>query len=146
MEEIVKLIDENMRYEKHEIKNEILYIYVKSSREEVNCPNCGYASNNVHSRYSRHFRELPVQDMKVEIILSNRILFCKNKECSRTKFAETFGCLPYKAKRSKRLTAKIMEISLEMSSITASEILRNGIADVSKSTICNLYKKRNASN
>lgn len=37
---------------------------------------------------------------------------------------------------------KIIDVSLSTSSVNAADILRDGIADVGKSTICNLLKKR----
>lgn len=46
-----------------------------------------------------------------------------------------------KAKKSIGLLDKIIDVSLNVSSLNASDILKNGIADVGKSTICNLLKK-----
>ena len=45
-------------------------------------------------------------------------------------------------KQSNRLLDKIIDVSLNVSLVNASDILKNGIADVGKSTICNLLKKR----
>ena len=146
MRELVKLLDENFEYESHESSGGTLYIYVVSNRKEAACPNCGLPSDKVHSWYKRRFKDLPIQGMKVELVLNNRVLFCKNDDCPCRTFAETFDCLPRKAKRSRRLTEKIVNISLEVSSVTASEILRDGIADVGKSTVCSLLKKRHATN
>lgn len=41
-------------------------------------------------------------------------------------------------KQSNRLLDKIIDVSLNVSLVNASDILKNGIADVGKSTICNL--------
>ena len=80
--------------------------------------------------------------MKSRIVLSNRKMFCTNPECSRTTFAEPFSFIRPKAKKSNRLLDKIVDVSLNVSSLNASDILKNGIVDVGKSTICNLLKKR----
>jgi len=69
-------------------------------------------------------------------------MFCMNPECSRTTFAEPFSFIGPKAKKSNRLLDKIVDVSLNVSSLNAADILKNGIADVGKSTICNLLKKR----
>ena len=69
-------------------------------------------------------------------------MLCNNQECSHTTFAETFKFLPYKGKKSKRLTDEIINLSLNVSLVKASGLLRDGIADVGKSTICNLLKRR----
>jgi len=141
MEELVKLLCKDFEYIRHETKGDLIYIYVKSNRDECECPYCETPSKKVHSRYERRFRDLPVQGKKAEIVLENKKYFCNNEGCSHKTFAETFDCLPHKGKRSKRLTDAIMDISLNVSSVTAARLLRNGMADVGKSTICNLLKK-----
>jgi len=49
MEELVRMIDEKLEYERHEIKEEKIIIYVKSKRAEIECPFCGEKSRKVHS-------------------------------------------------------------------------------------------------
>jgi hypothetical protein len=144
MVELVKQIDTDLKYEGHEIKDDTLFLHVVSARDEAVCPYCGMASGRVHSKYERRFADLPIQGMKVIVVLRNRKMFCGNPECGYKTFAETFACLPFKGKRSLRLTDKILRLSLEVSSVTASKILRKGIADVGKSTICDLIKKNQA--
>lgn len=46
-----------------------------------------------------------------------------------------------KGKRSRRLTYEVVKVSMEVGSVSASGILRRGIADVGKSIICELLKK-----
>lgn len=141
MDDLVKLLCEDLDYVGHKIDRDKVYINVESNRKEAQCPYCGRTSRNIHSRYERRFRDLPMQGKKVEIILDNRKYFCKNPKCDHRTFAESFKCLPHKGKRSRRLTEAIIELSLNVSSITAAATLRNGTADVGKSTICNLLKK-----
>ena len=141
MDEFVKLLCGELSYVKHETDGEIIRIYVKSNRYEANCPYCGEIAKKAHSRYERRFRDLPIQGKKVEIVLDNLKYFCNNPECGRKTFAESFECLPFKGKRSRRLTEAIVELSLNVSSVTASALLKKGTADVGKSTICNLLKK-----
>jgi transposase len=141
MDDLVKLLCKDFKYVAHKIDGDKLYIDVKSRRREAQCPYCGRTSRNVHSRYERRFRDLPMQGKKVEIVLDNRKYFCKNPKCDHKTFAESFDCLPHKGKRSRRLTEAIIELSLNVSSITAAATLKKGTADVGKSTICNLLKK-----
>ena len=141
MEELVKLLSADLAYISHEITAEIIYIHVKSARKSAECPYCKHEGIKVHSFYRRNFRDLPMQGKKVEIVLNNLKYFCKNPECKHKSFAEVFDCFPFKGKRSKRLTETIIELSLNVSSVTASKLLKNGMADVGKSTICNLLKK-----
>jgi hypothetical protein len=96
----------------------------------------------VHSRYKRSFQDLPVQDKKLIVEIDNRKLFCDNPDCKNVTFAETFSFLPAKGKKSKRLLDKIIDVSLTVSSVTASALLRDGVVDIGKSTICNMLKKK----
>ena len=142
MEELIKLLDPFLELESTVIKEDVIYLHVKSSRLDVVCPYCESTSNKAHSHYQRSFQDLPIQGKKVIIVLDNRKMFCNNPECGHKTFAETFDFLPHKAKKSNRLTDEIINISLNVSSVTASEILRRGIVNVGKSTICTLLKKR----
>lgn len=78
MYEFIKLLDENLKYVNHEFIEDIIYIKVISTREELICPYCGEPSAKVHSRYERSFQDLPIQGKKVEVIFNNRKMFCKN--------------------------------------------------------------------
>lgn len=144
MDELIKLLDKDLECISHEISGDTIYVYVESNRKEAICPYCGRSASRVHSHYERRFLDLPIQGKKVEIIIRNRKLRCDNPECGHKTFAESFDCLPFKGKRSLRLTEEIIKVSIEVSSIKASTMLKKGVADVSKSTICTLLKKRRA--
>ena len=141
MDELIKGLDECLKYVKHEIIGDTLYLYAVSAREIAACPYCGQPSSRVHSTYSRSLQDLPIQDKKVILVLTNKKLFCGNPDCKNTTFAETFAFLPRKGKKSKRLLNKILEVSLRVSSVSAAALLRNGVVDVGKSTICTMLKK-----
>ena len=141
MDELVKRIDPHFRYEWHEIEDDIMKVYVSSTRKEAQCPYCGRISKQVHSVYPRKFRDLPIQGMKVEVVIRNRKFYCQNAECGHKTFAESYECLPRMARRSRQLTQAIVHTAINTSSITASKMLGEGTADVGKSTICRLLKK-----
>ena len=141
MDEFIKLLDKNLEYISHEIIEEIIYINVASNKKECICPYCGSLSSKMHSTYARSFQDLPMQDKKVTIILNNRKLFCNNKQCTHKTFAEKFDFIAFKGKKTKRLETTIINIAMNVSSLTATSLLRNSIANVGKSTICNLLKK-----
>jgi len=142
MDEIIKLLDENLEYIIHKIIGNTIFINVVSNREAVICPHCGTPSSKVHSHYERSFQDLPIQGKKVTVILNNRKMFCNNPDCKHTTFAESFDFLKFKAKKTKRLENEIINISMNVSSLTATDLLKYSVADVGKSTICNLLKKR----
>ena len=142
MNEFIKLLDKNLKYVSHEIIDDTIYIQVISELNECKCPCCGHISNKVHSKYKRTFKDLPIQNKKVEIILNNKKYFCFNSECTRTTFAESFSCFYFKGKNTLRLEEQISKIAVNMSSIAAQNYLRENVVNISKSTICTLLKKR----
>jgi len=145
MKEIIGLLDENLVYLQHQLFDEHILVLVCSNRDKAVCPFCGMVSSRIHSTYERSFQDLPIQGKKVYISINNRKYFCINSECQKTTFAEQFRCLKPKAKKSERLIDEIMKISVEVSSVTASKLLKDGAVNVSKSTICD-YLKKNGKN
>jgi len=141
MEELIKLLDENIAYEGHEIEGEDIFIHVGSTREIVNCPYCGQPSGKIHSRQVRTLKDLPMQGKKVKILLESRKYFCKNEGCTKRTFSERFDFYRPKATKTDRLQKEILRVALTQSSVAASCYLRNSVAVVGKSTICNLLKK-----
>ena len=145
MKEIVAMLDENLTYLAHELNDDCIAVKVESSRDEAPCPYCGKTSSRVHGTYERSFQDLPMQGKKVYVSIMNRKYFCDNRDCPNKTFAESFGFLKPKSKKSERLINEIMKLSTEVSSVTASRMLRDGVADVSKSTICDMLKKNGES-
>jgi transposase len=145
MDSLIKTADPNFKYVRHETENGVMRIFVKSTRQEAQCPHCGGVSDKVHSLYFRKFRDLPIQDKKVEIVIDNRKFFCLNPDCAHKTFAESFECLPKMGRRSRRLTEAIMETATNLSSVAASKTLKRRTADIGKSTICRLLKKASKS-
>lgn len=141
MDEIIKMLDNNLDYISHEIIDGVFYIKVQSNRDEVTCPYCQAVSTHPHSVYERSFQDLPIQGKKVVIQLKNRKMYCNNSNCSHTTFAERFDFILNKAKKSERLKDEIITVSLNCSSIAASQVLKKEAIDIGKSTICNMIKK-----
>lgn len=143
MDEFIKILDKNLEYISHEITDDTIKIWVESTRNEVICPYCHTGSTKVHSHYERSFQDLPIQGMKVIVSINNRKMLCCNPNCNHKTFAETYEFLSPKGKKSKRLEDEIVNISMNVSSVTASSILSERVAKVGKSTVCNLLKKMN---
>ena len=141
MEELIRLLDENLHYDGYEIQGEELFIRASSAREIVICPYCGNESVKIHSRKVRTLKDLPMQGKKVKILLEQKKYFCKNEDCSKKTFAEQFGFFEPKATKTTRLQKEILRVALTQSYVAAARYLRSSVADVGKSTICNLLKK-----
>ena len=91
MNNLIKLLDKNLEYIEHEIIEDTIYISVKSIKEYICCPYCCTPSNKIHSKYKRSFQDLPIQGLKVIIIITNRKMFCKNGDCNHKTFSEKFN-------------------------------------------------------
>jgi len=141
MEELIKLLDEKLHYDGYEIVGGEILIRVSSIRDKAMCPYCGETSEQVHSRRERMLKDLPMCGKKVKILLEHKKYFCKNKSCANKTFAERYDFFGPKATKTKRLQSEILRIALTQSSVAASKYLRGSVADVGKSTICNLLKK-----
>ena len=142
MDELMKLLDPHLKYISHKFEDDFMYFKVESNRDSFDCPFCDTQSDKVHSRYERSFQDLPIQGYKVMIVLVNKKYLCKNPLCVHTTFAATFSFVRHKAKKTIRLEDEIIKIATNVSSVAASKILRNQIADVGKGTICTLLKKK----
>ncbi len=142
MNNLVKLLDENLEYHEHTLDGDTLYITVFSNRKEAICPFCGTSSTKTHSTYEKSFQDLPIQDKKVIIRLINRKLFCQNSLCEHKTFAERFDFIDFKGKKTHRLEHMIREIALNCSTISASNTLKRNVVDVSRTTISKLLKKQ----
>ncbi len=141
MDEIVKMLDQTLEYISHELIDDTLHIRVKSTKEFLNCPLCGEVSSKVHSRYKKSFQDLPIQGKKVILVIQNRNMFCTNPSCDKYTFAESFGFIDSKGKKTKRLLDEIVRVALTQSSVSAAKYLSETTVNVKKSSICNYLKK-----
>ncbi len=69
-------------------------------------------------------------------------MFCNNPKCDHKTFSETLMFVSRRAKRTKRLEDYVLDISKNVSSINAQNILRKNGIKIGKSTICTFLKKR----
>ena len=142
MEELIKELDKNLKVDNYSVEGKSIMFEVSSTRETAACPFCGKESPYVHSKYTRSFQDLPIQNKKVTINLANRKFLCKNPVCIHTTFAERFDFIKHKAKKTNRLEEEIYNIAVNVSSLTAAGILNKHTADIGKSTVFNVLKKR----
>ena len=146
MRELLRLLDEDLLYIEHMVEPDIIIIRAESSKTTGICPYCGVESTSVHSVYERKLQDLPIQGKKTVLLINRRKFFCLNKDCKHRTFAEQFCFLKPCARKTDRLQTEILAVSLTQSSLSASKFLRRNVANVGKSTICNLLKKRNSDN
>ena len=85
MEEIIKKLDKKFKILNYEYIDENLVITVTRTNKSDICPCCGKKSNNVHSRYFRTIKDLPIQENKVILKIKAKVFFCKNPKKFSTK-------------------------------------------------------------
>jgi transposase len=92
----------------------LLLVEARASTPEAACPDCHTASAHVHSRYTRHLRDLPVAEHPVRLRLQVRRFRCATPTCPRQTFAERLPALaPCHAQRTERLTAAVRVLGSE---------------------------------
>ena len=145
MQEFIKSLDAEYNLDSYKIKDHVVVMRISSTKKLLNCPYCGMYSGKVHSTYEREIQDLPMQDRKVVLLVRTRKMFCNNDKCNRRTFSERHGFVSEKGKKTYRLEEDIVLKSTQLSSISASRILKAEHVDVCKSSICVLLKK-NAGN
>ena len=141
MQEFIETLDDNYVLDEYCFKKDMIVFRISSRAEALNCPYCGAVSNKVHSSYEREIQDLPLQEHKVVLLVKTRKFFCNNEKCSKRTFSERHPFVDVSGKKTKRLMNNILRKSTQLSSLKASEILRQENIDICKSSICVLLKK-----
>lgn len=142
MQKYIDLLSNKLRYMNLTTEDDIIIFDVESIVDTPICPYCGEESSRKHSSYKKTFMDIPLNNKKVLIRISNRKMFCDNNNCSHKTFAEVYDFIDRKSKKTKRLIDYIIDISVNMSSVSAQNSLRKNGVEIGKSTICTLLKKR----
>jgi transposase len=91
-----------------------LLIDARTRTPMASCPDCHTPSARVHSRYTRHLRDLPVIEQPVCLRLHVRRFRCLTPTCARQTFAERLPSLALSyAQRTVRLTETIRVLGSE---------------------------------
>ncbi len=98
-------------------------------------------SKNIHSRYTRTIKDLPIQEDKVILKIIAKIFSCKNKKCSVKTFAEKFDFIESHSRMTTRLKDRIVNDTKGMSARASKEIINKGLVSTSYDTILRLLKK-----
>ncbi|WP_407697450.1 ISL3 family transposase [Skermanella rosea] len=118
-----------------------IQISAQGARHEAICPDCGTASQAVHSRYQRHPADLPSLGGQVRLLLSVRRFYCRNPACARLTFAETIpDLLAPKARRTRRLAATQGRIGIACGGETGARLMRLLGMPVSADTVLRLVR------
>lgn len=142
MEEIIKKLDKKLKVISCENVDENIIVNIIRANNSAICPCCGKKSNNIHSRYIRTIKDLPIQESKVILKLQAKLFFCKNSKCSNNTFSEQFDFIEGHSRMTTRLKNRIIDTSKTMSARASKTIVNKGIANISDDTILRLIKKK----
>lgn len=91
--------------------------------DQASCPTCGMLSDRVHSRYTRHPRDLAWAGLSVRWHLLVRRFRCLNPICPQQLFAERLpAILAPSARRTARLTEALRRVALTTGANTGSRL------------------------
>jgi transposase len=97
------------------ISPDAVILCLRNTAPAVPCPLCGQPARQVHSRYTRSARDLPLQGRPVLLRLFARRFFCRTVDCPRRVFCEQFpDLLARHAQATTRLQISHRDIGLAL--------------------------------
>jgi transposase len=107
--------DPALRLDRIEITDRNITLCLDATGRTASCPLCAQPTRHVHSHYTRHAHDLPIQGRPVVLRLSARRFFCRNPDCPRLVFCESLPQLVAKhAHSTSRLTDTHRNIGLAL--------------------------------
>lgn len=124
------------------IDNRIV-VHATAVHEQAQCPVCGVATSQVHSRYSRTPSDLPCTGKSVRLCLTVRRFFCTNPICHRRTFAERLpGLVPVNGQRTQRATETLIELAFACGGRLGARLSRKLGMDTSADTLIRLVRNK----
>src|SRR4051794_13536120 len=119
----------------------LLSITAQGTRPGGRCPECGYASRAVHSRYRRPPADLPALGRAVRLALRLRRFYCRNAACPRRTFAEHLPELisPH-ARRTGRLAEAQARVGAALGGEGSARLLQHLAMPASADTVLRLIR------
>lgn len=106
----------------------------------IHCPMCGYESDSVNTKYLKKIEDLPINNKIVNIKIMNRVMECKNPNCSQKTFSEQYDFMEINDTKTTRLLERIIEVASKYTLRKAAEVLKSEGIKVGKSTLGNIKK------
>ncbi len=89
-------------------------VFISTNESAARCPQCGYSSRRVHSRYRRTLADLPWGGVPVRFYIQVRKLYCDNSNCRRKIFAECLEVAHRYARRTNQQRGALEDIGLAL--------------------------------
>jgi len=137
MQEYLSELSPKLRFISKEVTGSIMRVYCESEID---------GTKKVHSRVMRVIKDINYGKYKIELHILWKKYFNDNPNDIRKTVSESFEFIPHRGRRTKRLNDLLLSMQKEMSAIGCERLIKEGIADVSDSTILRLVKKTAESN
>lgn len=114
-------------YRVDEVKQTLDQVVIKARRihPTAACPSCGSISQQIHSHYMRHPRDIPMLGQQVQLHLLTRRFKCDEPTCPKQTFAEQHPqFLPRYARRTQRFTQQVSQVALASSALQGARVCR----------------------
>jgi transposase len=115
---------------------------LKATTSEASCPACHEVSHQVHSRYIRRPKDVPLAGRPVQWQLHVRRFRCRNRACPQQVFTERFleDLLPSRARRTTRLTEVLRQLAFVTGGLPGSRLTAKLGMSSSASTLVRLIR------
>lgn len=133
-----------LRITSNEFKDDKVVIQGQVRKKNACCPLCGKQSSRApHSSYRRRLSDLEVSGKQLDLNIRVRKYFCTNLSCEKKIFSEDISELATRhSRKTNRVTRRIEDTAMEVSSTKASYLLGKQSIVVSPSTCVRLLLKK----
>lgn len=131
----------NLELDEVIINNETIILEIISHQPNGQCPDCGWISNRIHSRYHRTVADLPCVGLVMYLSLQVRRFFCDYLGCKRKTFTERLpGFVAPSARRTTRLAEHQRQLGLDLGGKAGSRLADRLAMPTSDDTILRLLR------
>mgnify|MGYP003571064901 CR=1 FL=1 len=141
---LLKLIPRGLVANRWAVDGDELIVNAVGAGGDAACPDCGVASDHLHSRYQRTFQDLPAHGRRMVIRVTARRFRCREAECPRKTFSEPFtGVTAGRyARRTARSETLVHQIALAMGGRPGERLTTRLCVDASRDTLLRLIRRR----
>lgn len=145
MKEYVKELSSNLKYIRHELKNDTYYVYCETKTKKFKHPEKNITTTSVKHKYNRNVDDISYNGKKVKLVIKVKIFIFYNLEDEKNSFVEPLDFLSdnyERSRRTKRLEKYILDVSNLGSSISAEKTLKRNGVKISDTSINRMIKKK----
>lgn len=144
MKEYIKTLDKNLKYIKHELIDDVYYIYCETKTKEFKHPEKNIKTKSIKHRYTRNVDDIPFNGKKVRLIIKVKVFLFRNIKDEKNQFVENLCFLSddyQRSRRTKRLENFILDIANNGSAISTEKTLKRNGVKISDTSINRMFKK-----